>query len=101
MWQLRTDFVIRNNIYDRLFVLKKIYNANNELDQVKALIDLDEIFDCVGDIQNKNIIFDGYFNIDFDSFVEAQRGKPILKKHTLAKIIQIEEKLNLTDIWRI
>ena len=89
------------NIYDRLFELKKIYNAKNELDQVKALIDLGEILDCVGDIQNKNIILGGYFSIDFDSFLEAQRGKPILKKHTLAKTIQIKEKLNLADIWRI
>ena len=89
------------NIYDRLFELKKIYNAKNELDQVKALIDLGEILDCVGDIQNKNIILGGYFSIDFDSFLEAQRGKPILKKHTLAKTIQIKEKLNLVDIWRI
>ena len=89
------------NIYDRLFELKKIYNANNELDQVKALTNLGEILNCVGDIQNKNIIFGGYFNITFDSFLEVQGGKPVLKKHTLAKTIQIKEKFNLVDIWRI
>ena len=31
-----------------------------------------------------------------------QRGNPILKKkHTLAKALQIKERLNLVDIWRI
>ena len=82
-------------------MLINIYNANNQLDQIKTLADLGEILDCVGDIQNKNIIFGGDFNVIFDSFLEAQGYKPILKKHTLVKTIQIKEKLNLIDIWRI
>ena len=55
-----------------------IYNANNELDQVKTPTDLGEILYYVGDIQNRNIIFGGDFNAIFDSFLEAQGGKPIL-----------------------
>ena len=35
------------------FVLMNIYNAINELDQVKTLTDLADILDCVGDIRNK------------------------------------------------
>ena len=89
------------NIDDRIFVLINIYNANNELDQVKTLTDLSEILDCADDIQNKNIIFGGNFNIIFDSFLDVQGGNPILKKHTIAKTIQIKERLNLVDIWRI
>ena len=89
------------NIDDRLFVLINIYNANNELDQVKTLTDLSEILECVDNIQNKNIIFVGDFNIIFDSFLDAQGGNPIQKKHALAKTIQIKEKINLVDIWRI
>ena len=53
--------------------------------QVKTLTDLGEILDSVGDIQNKNIIFGGGFNVIFDFFLEAQAGKPSLKKHPLAK----------------
>ena len=87
------------NIDDKLFVLMNIYNANNKLDQVKALSGL--ILDCVNDIQNKDIIFSGDSNIIFDSFHDAQEGNPILKKHTLVKTIQIKERLNLVDIWRI
>ena len=44
------------NIDDSLFVLINIYNANNQPDQIKTLIDLGEIHDCVGDIQKKYII---------------------------------------------
>ena len=78
-----------------------IYNANNELDQVKALTDLGEILDCVDDIQNKNIIFGSDFNKILDSFLDGQGDNPILKKHTLAKTTQIIERLNLLDVWRI
>ena len=89
------------NIDDRIFVLINIYNANNELDQVKTLTDLSEILECVDNIENKNIIFVGDFNIIFDSFLDAQGGNPILKKHAVAKTIQIKQRLNLVDIWRI
>ena len=89
------------NIDDSSFVLINIYNANNELDQVKTLTDLSEILECVDNIENKNIIFVGDFNIIFDSFLDAQGGNPILKKHAVAKTIQIKQRLNLVDIWRI
>ena len=89
------------NIDDRIFVLINIYNTNNELDQVKTFTDLSEILERVDNIQNKNIIFVGDFNIIFDSFLDAQGGNPILKKHTVAKTIQIKQRLNLVDIWRI
>ena len=88
------------NIDDRLFVPINIYNANNELDQVKTLAELSEILDCVDDIQNKDIIFDSDFNIVFYSFHDTQGVNPILKKNTLVKTIQIKERLNLVDIWR-
>ena len=67
------------NIDDSSFVLINIYNTNNELDQVKTLTDLSEILECVDNIQNKNIIFVGDFNIIFDSFLDAQGSNPILK----------------------
>ena len=88
------------NIDDNLFVLINIYNANNEPDHLKTLADLDETIDCVGDIQNKNMIFGGDFNIISNSFFEAHRGEPSLKKNTLAKTIQIKKKFNLLDIFK-
>ena len=53
------------NIDDNLFMLINIFNANNVPDQVKALTNLGEILDCVGDIQNRNIIFGGDFQCNF------------------------------------
>ena len=88
-------FLLEINTDDSLFVLINICNANNEPDQVKIQTDLGEILDSVGDI------FRGDFNVIFDSFLEEQGGKPSLKKHTLAKTIQIKEKFSLLDIWRI
>ena len=73
------------NIDDNLFVLINIYNANNEPDHLKTLADLDKTIDCVGDIQNKNIIFGGDFNIISNSFFEAHRGEPSLKKKHISK----------------
>ena len=64
------------NIDDSLFVLINIYNANNELDQFKTLTDLGEIVDCASDIQ---------ISVIFDLFLEAQGGKPSLKKTHLQK----------------
>ena len=95
------SLLLKINIEDRLFVLTNIYNANNKLDQVKTLTDFSQILDCVDDIQNNNIILGGDFNIIFDSFLDVKGGKPILKRHTLAKTIQIKGSLNLFDIWRI
>ena len=61
------------------------------------LTDLDEIPDCVGDIQNKNVIFGGDFNVIFDCFLETQVGKPSLKKHFFqSKAIQITENSTLS-----
>ena len=81
-------------------MLINIYNANNEPDQVKNLTDLGEILDSV--IFKIKTIFGDDCNVIFYSFLEAQREKlSSLRKHTLAKTIQIKEKLNLVDIWRI
>ena len=54
-----------------LFVLVNMYNANNEPDQLKTIIDLGTFIDSVGDIQNKNIISGNNFNEIFDFFLEV------------------------------
>ena len=77
MWQL--TLLLEINIDDSLFVLINIYNANNEPDQVKTFTDLDEILDSVGDIQNKNVVFSGDFNVIFDLFLEVQGGNQVWK----------------------
>ena len=55
----------------------------------------------IDDINYKNIVFGGDFNLFFKAKLEAQGRKPALKKKTLVKLMQIKEKFDLCDIWRI
>ena len=59
------------------------------------------IIDKVKDIQSKNIVLGGDFNVIFDISLESLGGNPCLKKKSIAKLIQIKEKFDLCDIWRI
>ena len=54
-----------------------------------------------GSKKQKEIVFGGDFNLFFELKLEAQGGNPVLKKKSLAKLIQIKEKFDLCDIWRI
>ena len=38
-------------------------------------------------INNKSIVFGGGFNLFFEAILEAQGGNPVLKKKSLAKLI--------------
>ena len=49
------------SIDDSHFVMRNIYNANNEPEHLKTLSGIGEICDCVCDIQNKTIIFESFF----------------------------------------
>ena len=39
-----------------------------------------------------------YFNLSFDSKLDAQGGSPTIKKKSLAKIIELKESYDLCDI---
>ena len=52
-------------------------------------------------IGNKNIIKGGGFNFHFNSKLEAKGGKPILKKISIGKMIELIESFGFCDIWRI
>ena len=53
------------------------------------------------EISNKQIVVGGDFNLIFCCKIETNGGNPVLKKKSLAKLIEINERLNLCDIWRI
>ena len=53
------------------------------------------------EISNKQIVFGGDFNLVLDCKLETNDGNPVLKKKSLANLIEINESLNLCDIWRI
>ena len=83
---------------DNLIVIN-IYNSNTESEQLKTFSILQNMLDDI-EISNKQIVFCGDFNLIFDCKLETNGGNPILKKKYLAKLIEINENLNLCDIWR-
>ena len=93
--------LVEATVDDTVFVLINIYNANTESEQLETLSDLVSIIDKVKDIQSKNIVLGGDFNVIFDISLESFGGIPCLKKKSIAKLIQIKEKFELCDIWRI
>ena len=54
----------------------------------------------IDDTNNESIVFGGDFNLFFEAKLEKQRGSPVLKKKSLAKLIQIKQSFDLCDIWR-
>ena len=43
----------------------------------------------------------GDFNLFVDSKLDAQGGNPVIKKKSLAKLIDLKESYDLCDIWRV
>ena len=54
----------------------------------------------MGNIHN-HVIFAGDFNIFFDASLDAKGGTPTLKSRPINKLIELNETLDLCDIWRI
>ena len=90
-WKL-TILLLDVEDHETNFVLANIYNPNTETQQQEAtLIDLGEILETVKDSYDKHIV------LDDDSY----EGKPTLKKRSIAKFIELKEKIDLCEIWRI
>ena len=88
-------------IDDSYFLLTNIYNTNKEKEQVSVLNELSIILSNFKNIHNHNVIFVGDFNIFFDTSLDAKGGSPTLKSRSINKLIELNEKLELCDIWRI
>ena len=54
-----------------------------------------------GDLENKIIIFRGNFNLFLEPVLGTEGGSPVLKKSSIWKLIEIKEKYNLCEIWRV
>ena len=93
--------VLDVQIDDSDFLLMNIYNANTEKEQVSVLNELSTILSNFKNIHNHNIIFTGDFNIFFDASLDAKGGSPTLKSRSTIKLIELNEMLELCDIWRI
>ena len=74
------------------YILINLYNANTETQQCKIFNELQSLLNFFDINQNKRIIFAGDFNIFFSSKVEARGGKPIPKRRSITKLVDIKEK---------
>ena len=95
-----TNLIIEAKINEDSFIIINIYNSNTESEQLKTFSILQNMLDDI-EISNKQIVFWGDFNLIFDCKLESNGGNPVLKKKSIAKLIKINESLNLCDIWRI
>ena len=93
--------VIEVKIDDSIFVLINICNGNTESEQLHTLNELINILETFKDFQDKSVVLGGDFNVIFNPSLDSEGGKPVTKKRTIAKLIQITENLDFCDIWKI
>ena len=91
--------IIEVRIDDSIFVLINIYNANTEPEQLHT--DLLNILETFKGKQNKNVVLGGDFKVVLNPSLDSEGGKPVFKKQTTAKLIQVIKNLDLCDIWII
>ena len=81
------------------YVLINLFNANTE--QVKILEKLQSPLKNLDISQNKHTIFTGDFSIFCNSKVKVKGAKPLPKRKSITKLIEIRESLHICNIWRI
>ena len=67
-----------------------LYNANAETEQVFVLNNLSSLLENFDVMLEKNLILAGDFNLFLNSKLDAKEGKPVIKKKSFAKLIQLK-----------
>ena len=81
--------------------LINLYNPNTETERVKTLYELEQQL-CIFSFDSyKNLLIAGDFNCFFNSNLETSGGNPTSTQKSISSIMQLPEKYNLFDIWRI
>ena len=80
--------VIEVKIDDSMLVVIKIYDGDTKPEQLHTLNDLLNILETFKEIQNKNVVLGGDFNIILNPSLNSEGGKPAVKKKTIAKLMQ-------------
>ena len=88
------------------FILLNLYNSNPDTEQLHTLSDVDLLDLLICDVDfslddTKTIVFAGDFNSFFNQKLEAMDGNPVLKKKSISKVLQVTEKYDLIDNWRV
>ena len=95
--------ILDAKLNDTNFLLINFYNSNSESEQLSTFSTLhfSRLLEKVDDYNKKYIVFGGDFNWIFDCKFGASGENSILKKKSLAKLIEIKETVYLSDIWTI
>ena len=64
--------IIEVKIENKVLLLINLYNANTENEQLSTLSDVSNMLEKIDDINNKNIVFEGDFNLFLEVKLEAQ-----------------------------
>ena len=87
--------IIEVKIENELLLLINLCNANTENEELSTISDPKNMLEKIDDINNKSIVFEGDLNLFFEAKLKAQEGNLVLKKKSLANLIQIKEKFYL------
>ena len=79
------------------YILLNFYNTNTEKEQIDVSNNMFVLLEKFDKNPEKHLIT---FNLFFDSKLDAQGGNPLIKKKSLAKLIDLKKNYDLCDIWR-
>ena len=80
------------------YISKDLYSANTEAEQAKILEELHSFLKNLDISQNKMTIFAGDFDIFFNLKLEMKSGKTLLKRNSIAKLVEIKQSLDICNI---
>ena len=81
-------------------LLINLYNHNNEEEQVSVIASLFQAIELIDINHGYEVILGGDFDFIFDIKIDSDgRGKPKLKRNSIAAINQVTQPRDLVDIW--
>ena len=80
--------IIEVLIKGQLYLLVNFYNENDEKSKLKLLEKLEISLKKFSDVENKEIIWSGDFNLIFDVKLDAEGDSPKLKKDSIVKVVK-------------
>ena len=82
-------------------LLINLYNPNTEQEQLKTIEELKHMLNKINPNHDKNMILGGDFNFFFNKNLESNGGKPVFKRKSVGRFLELKETFDLCDIWRI
>ena len=106
---MQTKFLITKVAYyyynsktdDEIYLLVNLHSSNTEPEQLETLHELETILLKFDADEYNHVISSGDFNIFFNVSLEATGENAKLKRRTVGKYLELKDKFDLSDIWRI